>query len=292
MLNTILIQLHKINLDKPETYNEMNGFANLVLDLKKHKIKIIPFLGDLEKECKIHKIKTSECLVISDFGKVIDDCVAGNIPCIAYDNKELLNQDLFQANMLVEAFGEVDYTFVLEVYQRFHHEPIVIAKTNRLIIREMMLEDLEQLYHLYAEPSITRFLEPLYEKEEEIEFTKAYIKNMYGFYGYGLWSLIDNKTQKLIGRAGLSNREVDGEIQIELGYMIGVPYQSQGMAFEACEAILEFAVNRLECYFVNCFVHPENTASIALVKKLGFIYMQEIDIDNEKLSWYRWTYEE
>jgi RimJ/RimL family protein N-acetyltransferase len=289
MLNTILIQLDKIDLDKPESYNKLEGFGDFLLDLKSHNIEIFS-LNDLKKEYAISK--SNECLVISDLSKVIEECVLKNIPSIAYDNKELLKQDLFKANMLIEGFQEVNYTFLLEVYQRFHHQPVVIAKTKRVIIREMILEDLEQLYELYAEPSMTRFLEPLYEKEEEIEFTKAYIKNMYGFYGYGLWSLIDVDTQKLIGRAGLSNREVDGEIQIELGYMIGVPYQRQQIAFEVCEAILKFVVKRLQCYFVNCFIHPENIASIALVKKLGFAYRQAIDIGNEKLYWYRWTYEE
>jgi RimJ/RimL family protein N-acetyltransferase len=235
--------------------------------------------------------RKEECLIISDLASTVTKAQELQIPCIAYDNPLLEKQDLFKANMLVEGFGEVDYKFLTDVYNRFYNLPITIATTNRIVIREMVVEDLDELYRLYADPEITRFLEPLYEDHEaEVEFTKAYIKNMYGFYGYGMWSLLDKKTGSLIGRAGLNNREIDSEIQIELGYMIGVPYQRQGYAYEACQEILKFAVDKLECYKVNCFIDYENVASQSLVKKLGFQYVKEVEIGLEKLSLYRWTY--
>lgn len=232
-----------------------------------------------------------ECLIISDQASTILTAYNQQIPCMGYDNPVLEKQDLFKANMLVEGFGEVDYKFLTDVYNRFYNLPITIATTNRIVIREMVVEDLDELYRLYANPEITRFLETLYEnREEEIEFTKAYIKHMYGFYGYGMWSLLDKKTGKLIGRAGLNNRDLDGEIQIELGYMIGVPYQRQGYAYESCHEILKFAVDKLECFKINCFINHDNEASVSLVKKLGFQYIQEVEIGVEKLSLYRWTY--
>jgi RimJ/RimL family protein N-acetyltransferase len=212
-----------------------------------------------------------------------------HIPCIGYDNPSIMKQDLYQASIVVEGFEEIDYKFLTDAYRRFYNLPIIIANTTRLIIREMVLEDLDELYELYANKEITQYLEPLYEREEEIEFTKAYIKNMYSFYGYGMWSLLDKKTGHLIGRAGLNNREVDGEIQIELGYMVGVPYQRRGYAYEACCKILKFAVSKLESSQVNCFVDNRNEASVALVVKLGFEYIKEVEIEHEKLSLFRWT---
>lgn len=292
MLKTVFFNLHQIELKNQQTYHWLEGFEGLLNDLKRNSINLFSIDKNLENECRQLHTKKEECIVVTDNESMIKECFHLQIPCIAYENPRVNKQDLFRANMLVEGFMEVNYRFVLEVYQRFYQIPIVIATTNRLLIREMKLEDLDELYALYEDASMTRFLEPLYEKEKEIEFTKAYIKNMYGFYGYGLWSILDKRTGKLVGRAGLSNREVDGEIQIELGYMIGVAYQRKGLAFEACQEILKFAVERLECSFVNCFIHPDNVASIQLVKKLGFVYRQEVEIANEKLSWYRWTYEE
>lgn len=292
MLKTVILQLSQIQLEPTKTYEGLDGFHNMIADLKRNQINIISINSDIRTVFKTYHISKPECLVICDLEHVVLDCFELGIPCIAYENVNQSKQDLFRANMLVQGFMEVDYTFILEVYQRFHHEPIVIATTKRLLIREMVLDDLDELYDLYADSSVAKFLEPLYEREEEIEFTKAYIKNMYGFFGYGLWSLVDKSSGRLVGRAGLSNREVDGEIQIELGYMIGESYQRQGIAYEACLEILKFAVRRLDCYFVNCFVHPDNVASIKLVEKLEFDYMDEIEIGDEKLFWYRWTYKQ
>lgn len=313
MFKKIIISLYHIHINKIESYQKISGLKVLLDDCKRNSIEFDQILLDYKKavDCssdidfnEIVKeaknqildviIKTSslsECLVISDLSCIILAAKKLKIPSIGYDNSEIAKQDLFQANMLVEGFLEVNYRFVLEVYQRFYQIPIIIARTNRILIREMILEDLDELFALYEDSSITRYLEPLYEKNEEISYARAYIKNMYGFYGYGVWSLIDISTGRLVGRAGLSNREIDGEIQIELGYMIGVPYQRQGIAFEVCLEILKFAVRKLNCFFVNCFIHSDNIASIGLVEKLGFVYLQEIDIDSETLAWYRWTYE-
>ncbi|MFA9376801.1 MAG: GNAT family N-acetyltransferase [Lachnotalea sp.] len=303
MFKTIIIQIDRVHLRKCKQEHIIYELENMVKDLGKNHVKTYELdlsnrdmpsntKKDSDKlllENKINNLiantdaNVEECLIISELSAVIMTAKNLKIPCVGYDNPVIEKQDLYQANMVVEGFEEIDYKFLSDVYQRFYNLPIVVASTNRLIIREMVLEDLEELFYLYSNPQITKFIEPLYPYEEEVEFTKAYIRNMYGFYGYGLWSLIEKKTGRLIGRAGLNNREVDGIIQIELGYMIGVSYQRQGYAFEACNEILEFAFRQLECTSVNCFVAKENEASIALIKKIGFIYSKEVEIEGEKL---------
>lgn len=264
-------------------------------------IQVINEIGlDCVKYLGLEQIKNSnDCIVITDKeadvltlkGKDGLNINMPSVPVIAYDNRKLEKQDLFKADLLIEELGSINLRLLSNIYLRFHKEPVVIAETDRLFIREMKLSDLDELYRLYEPASITRFLEPLYEsRQEEEEFLEAYIKCMYGFYGYGMWALVDKNSNRLIGRAGLDNREVDGEIQIELGYMVGVPYQRQGYAYEAAVSILKFAVNELECEFVNCFVNKNNTASAALLKKLGFKYVYEAYIEGEMLSLYRWTY--
>ena len=62
---------------------------------------------------------------------------------------------------------------------------------------------------------------------------------MYGFYGYGIRSILNRQDGKVIGRAGISWRE---EFDVpELGFVIGVPWQKQGYAYEVCSAILNYA---------------------------------------------------
>lgn len=70
---------------------------------------------------------------------------------------------------------------------------------------------------------------------------------MYGFFEHGLWLVIRKEDNKVIGRAGIENREIDGELQKELGYLIGKPWQGKGYAAEACLAILDYVKERELC---------------------------------------------
>ncbi len=211
-----------------------------------------------------------------------------NISIIAYYDSRLNSDYMMGVDMVLEGLNDIDYTFIENVYKRHYKIPITIAETNRLIIREITIDDLDQLYQIYSNDEITEYMEGLYEnRAEEEEFTKAYIENMYGFYGYGLWVLIEKETGKLIGRAGLSNREINDEISVEIGYVIGKEYQRRGYAYEACKKIIEYAKDWLEIPGLNCFIQKGNEASVKLAQKLGFEKIDEVSIDEKLHEWYR-----
>lgn len=106
------------------------------------------------------------------------------------------------------------------VYARLTGEPFVVAETKNLLIREMTTKDLPELYAVYSTLEDCRYIEQLYDYDKELEFTKNYIKNMYGFFEYGLWLVFEKKSGELIGRAGIENREIDGVTCREIGYLI------------------------------------------------------------------------
>lgn len=196
-----------------------------------------------------------------------------------------LTPELAAADILVEGFAEIDAEFLTQVYQRHHHLPWTILETERCIVREAALEDIDDLFELYSGEGMTKYLEPLYEYEKEKEYQKAYIENMYGFYGYGMWLVIEKETGKLIGRAGIEHRvELDGEL--ELGYAIGTPYQRQGYATEVCLAIIEYAAEHLECGELNCLIEDGNLVSEHLAKRLGFALCEELTIDKKHMKRY------
>ena len=82
-------------------------------------------------------------------------------------------------------------------------------------------EGIETFFELYGDGEIDKYTDQLYPYEEEKEFQRAYIENMYRYFGYGLWLVFSKETGKLIGRAGLEHREYHEEIELELGYIIG-----------------------------------------------------------------------
>ena len=171
----------------------------------------------------------------------------------------------------VESLAELDIEYLERVRRRYNHIPWDIGETERCLIRELSLSDLPALYELYDKPGMTDYVEPLYDYETELEYQKAYIENMYGFYEYGMWLVFSKETGKLIGRAGLEHNE--------MGYMIAPEFQNQGYATEVCRFIVDYARENTDFEELYCRIDERNEASVRLAKKLGFTNSGHMDDD-------------
>ena len=226
-----------------------------------------------------------ETLCITDDSNQFKELEQQGFYVIAYLNDDNKYQDFSKARYAVESLEGVTASYFQEIYKRFRGEPWEILTTKRCIIREMTVEDVDAFYEIYKEPSITEYMDDLYQDpEQERQYTRDYIEKVYGFYGYGLWSVVEKDTGKVIGRAGLSIRPEFEDA--ELGFVIGVPWQRKGYAREVCEAILQYAVSELGMERVHVLVIKENTASRNLCLKLGFRYEEEVFIQNQAYQKY------
>ena len=182
------------------------------------------------------------------------------------------------------------HSYLNHILCRFRGEPCHILDTERCSVREITPEDVDRLYEIYADPQITEFMENLYEKrEDEIAYTKDYIRCHYGFYDFGMWIVEEKKSGLIIGRAGFDMRE--GYEDPELGFMICRDYQRKGYATEICRALLVYGKEQLGFETVGSFTDPANKASVTLLEKLGFVYQCEkvvnsVKEDGRKLAYY------
>lgn len=299
-LRGLIISLQELNIakeDDPERFVMEDGLTELLDGLYRYNVQIINidmFQADHAEKLKVilelHQLKEEECLMIAATGNTLRIIEKMNIASIGYLNPICGKQDLSQAEVLVEGFDEVDFFFLERIYQRKHGIPWTVIETDRCFLREMTMEDLDALYQLYEEPEITRYMEGLYEdRKKEEEYTRAYINNMYRFYGYGMWLVIAKETGKIIGRAGLNNVDIHGEPALEMGYMIGKPYQNQGYATEVCEGILQFAAEATEFKLINCLIQKENVKSVHLMEKLDFTWEEELEIQEKTMQRYTKT---
>jgi len=159
---------------------------------------------------------------------------------------------------------------------RFHNRPLTILETNRCIIREHSLDDFDAICDIYSHESMTEFMEPLFDPDEEREYQKQYIERIYKFFGYGLWLIVNKADGKVIGRAGVETKESCKDYsQVELSYQVSVPYQNQGIATEVCLAIIDYTFNTLGKSSIIARVDKENIPSIKLIKKLGFRHQKD-----------------
>jgi RimJ/RimL family protein N-acetyltransferase len=250
------------------------------------------FSGNLNAEvCKASCANLADALIISwtdDLRYLKTDNFPKSNP-----NNEFLTDDLNKtSNFPLVGLGEdyrgnakfviydfnVSVDYIRLIYDRLHGFPHVIATTERLILREMTVADLPAMYGLYDTLADCGYIEKLYDYEKEREFTENYIKNMYGFFQYGLWLVFERKSGELIGRVGLENREIDGETRQELGYLIRADRQRRGLAYEACRACIDYATRELDITELFACIQTTNTPSANLARKLGFtLYAENVE---------------
>ena len=224
-------------------------------------------------ERRMDTINTSEALVITytdDVSKMFDNN-SGNRCIVGLGDGYRGSADYVICNF------DITLDYIHLIYDRYNNQPHVVADMDKIIMREMTVDDLPQMYEMYDTLADCPYIEGLYEYDKEKEFTINYINNMYRFFQYGLWLVFDKCTGKLIGRVGIENREIDGITRQELGYLIRKDYQNRGYAHEACMCAIRYASEELGIQELFACVHTDNIPSITLAHKLGFeIYAENI----------------
>lgn len=212
-------------------------------------------------------ITKDDSLIITDNEAVLSELKKNGFAVLFYSRD---NKFMEGAEYVTDSVEDCDRKYMELVFAREKGLPLTILETKRTIVREMTVEDLPLLYELYDDEEIKKYIEPLYPYEEEKEFTESYIRNMYGFYGFGLWLVFNKENNELIGRAGISIRNIDGEDKHEMGYIIGKKYRRQGYAYEVCSAIKNYAFSEIKMEDLFIVTEKRNLPSCDLADKLGF----------------------
>jgi HAD superfamily hydrolase (TIGR01509 family) len=233
----------------------------------------------------------SECIVIEDSFNGVAAAEAAGMTSIGFINPNSGRQDLRKASMLVEGFDEVDYEFINKVYQYSHLLPATILTTEHFILRELSVEDIDEMYQLCKEPDIRRFLDN-YSGSLEIEKEKhrSYIENIYHFYGYGLWGVFSKESGNLAGRCGVELKQLDGEKIYEIGYLLSKPLQGHGYAKEFVTAVINYCFHELNIQRIIAVIDINNERSIHLAEQVGMHRLGDCIRNNHNCFKYEITY--
>lgn len=273
--------------------NILSEVRHLSDDLKEHGVAAVAIAGHdncdivwTQSDATDHDAADKEILYITDSENAYRELCRQDKYVLPYRHDENKDNGFAGALYVIEKIEEIGYETVDMVYRRLAGLPWEILTTKRCIIRETTEEDMDSFYRIYAEPEITEYMEDLYaDRDEEIAYIRSYREKVYGYYGYGMWTVLTwNGT--IIGRAGISWRE--GFDIPELGFVIGVPWQRRGYAYEVCKAILEYAQKELGFTQIQALVMEGNDKSESLCYKLGFQFEDKITIENKvhaRLVW-------
>ena len=150
-------------------------------------------------------------------------------------------------------------------------EPVIIGETERLIIRESIVSDAETFALLYEDIDVKKFLEcpNAHTVAEWEDYLEAYAEHQYGFYEYGMWTVLEKESGNVVGRMGLELQELEaGEEMLALGYALLPEYRGKGYALEACEEILDYCKICGYADEVWVKIDADNEASLRLFDRL------------------------
>lgn len=158
----------------------------------------------------------------------------------------------------------------------------IAIETHRLILRELTLDDVEDLARIYADPVVMKYYPKLITREET-KYQIARMINGYQQRGWGLWATIRKADRKFIGRCGLIPQLVAGLPEIEIGYMLAKDYWGQGLATEAACAIRDYGFGiGCDCAKRSAIgdrlislIAPGNIASQNVAIKTGLCYEKD-----------------
>lgn len=163
-----------------------------------------------------------------------------------------------------------------------------ILETERMILRHLVMEDLDELFILYSDPEIRKYFPEgvlSYEDtKEELEW------HMHGHPHHpelGLWATIHKETGKFIGRCGLLPWTLEGQDEVEIAYLLDKAFWKQGLATEAAQGILQYGFEQLNLSRLICMVDPENVASQKVAQRIGMSFEKRMDgYEGDNLPFY------
>jgi ribosomal-protein-alanine N-acetyltransferase len=151
-------------------------------------------------------------------------------------------------------------------------------ETERLVLRNWLETDVgcymllarDVGYNCFSPPG--RFL--VHTAEEAKEKVQQRI-DLFTEKRLGKFPVFLKGTGEFIGTCGLEPFKLAGQSEVELGYRLCLEYWGQGYAAEAAAAILHYGFGDLNRNRIMAFALPQNRASLKILEKLGFLYLND-----------------
>ena len=145
-------------------------------------------------------------------------------------------------------------------------------RTERLVLRTMTAEDVDDIHDYQSRPDVCRYVP--FEPRSREEVAEKVAKNAAALVLAGdgdFWQLaIERATApgRVIGDLYFTIKSTANATG-EIGWTLHPDFTGQGYMTEAASAMLELAFARLGLHRVRADLDPRNTASIALCRRLG-----------------------
>jgi len=141
-------------------------------------------------------------------------------------------------------------------------------ETERLIMRELRLQDAVSILNHFSDPEVTKFMDieackDIAEAEEIIAF---HINDSGCRYG-----LFSKEKDELLGTCGYHCWIVDRDgTRAEIGFDLAPRYWGKGIMQEALRELIPMGFDLMQLQYIEATTEPKNVQSQKLLTKLGF----------------------
>lgn len=153
----------------------------------------------------------------------------------------------------------------------------MIISSARLIIRHLQLDDADFVVEQLTDADFLRYIgdRGVRGREDALRYLREGPIASYAKNGFGLNAVIERQSGRCIGMCGVLRRDTLPEP--DLGYAFLPESRGQGYAVEAADAVVRHARDALGLTALLAIVQADNAASIKLLEKVGFQYLETVD---------------
>ena len=152
----------------------------------------------------------------------------------------------------------------------------MILETDRLVLRRLQPDDLDDLFALYSDPEVRRYFpEGTLTREETKEELDWFVAGDPDHPELGLWATILKETGEFIGRCGLLPWTINGRPEVEVAYMISRARWGKGYGTEAARGVLAYGFQALGLTRLICLIDHDNEASKRVAENIGMAFERE-----------------
>ncbi len=153
---------------------------------------------------------------------------------------------------------------------KLNFTPFPIIKTERLLLRQVNNDDVNEIFVLRSDERVMRYLDktPAQSLDEAYEFIKK-ITELEKNSEAVTWGIALKNEHNLIGTICLWNIQKE-HYRAEVGYNLHPDYWAKGIMQEAIQAVIDYGFNSMKLHSIEANVNPGNAASIRLLERNKF----------------------
>jgi ribosomal-protein-alanine N-acetyltransferase len=151
----------------------------------------------------------------------------------------------------------------------------LVLETSRLRLRRFRHDDLEAIFAIIGDDVAMQYYPNTFNRGDAAQWIQRNLRR-YHEHGHGLFAVTLKDNAEMIGDCGIIRQDVEGEVQMEVGYHFRRDQWGHGYATEAARACMGLAFHAFGAGKVISLIRPENVPSRRVAERNGMTLERQV----------------